>query len=122
MSTERARELRKNATDAEQRLWRRLRDRQLLGLKFRRQHRIGRFIADFYCDECRLVIELDGGQHADRITADERRTAYLEGRAIAVLRFWNNDVLTNTDGVLERIVEVATARRRNETPSPGRSR
>jgi adenine-specific DNA-methyltransferase len=111
MSTERARELRKNATDAEQRLWRRLRDRQLLGLKFRRQHRIGPYIADFYCDECRLVIELDGGQHADAVTYDTRRTRYLEGTGLVVARFWNNDVLGNTEGVLTRICEIASQRR-----------
>ena len=112
MSTTRARELRRNATDAESRLWFRLRDRQLFGLKFRRQHRIGPYIADFYCDECELVVELDGGQHADMAAADARRTAYLEGKGLQVLRFWNNDVLANTEGVLTRIVEVAMARRK----------
>jgi very-short-patch-repair endonuclease len=81
------------------------------GLKFRRQCPVGPFIADFYCDECRLVIELDGGQHTDQAAADQRRTSYFESRAIMVLRFWNNDVLTNTDGVLERVAEVAAGRR-----------
>jgi very-short-patch-repair endonuclease len=112
MSKDRARELRRNSTDAEARLWFRLRDRQLHGLKFRRQHRIGPFIADFYCDESRLVVELDGGQHFDAAQADARRTAYLESEGILVLRFWNNDVLSNTDGVLTRIGEVAMSRRK----------
>ena len=92
-----------------------------MGLKFRRQCPVGPFIADFYCDECRLVIELDGGQHTDQAAADQRRTRYLENRAIMVLRFWNNDALTNMDGVLERIAEVAAGRRRN-SPSPDRTR
>ena len=112
MSTDRARELRRNSTDAEARLWFRLRDRQLHGLKFRRQHRLGPYIADFYCDECELVVELDGGQHADAVAADAKRTAYIEGLGLTVLRFWNNDVLSNTDGVLTRIGEVAVQRRK----------
>ena len=112
MSTTRARELRKNSTDAEARLWFRLRDRQLLGLKFRRQHRIGPYFADFYCDEGRLVVEVDGGQHTDAAEADARRTAYLESEDLLVLRFWNNDVLGNTEGVLEKIAEVVMTRRK----------
>jgi len=80
----------------------------LRGFKFRRQHRLGPFVADFVCIEHRLVIEADGGQHADN-AADERRTAWLEARGWRVLRFWNNDILTNTEGVQESIVRALAA-------------
>jgi very-short-patch-repair endonuclease len=102
----RARKLRKNLTDVENKLWSRLRGRQLSGVKFRRQHPIGPFIVDFCCVERRLVVELDGGQHAERNTADERRTRLVERFGYRVLRFWDNEVLSNLDGVLERINEV----------------
>jgi len=101
-----ARSLRKRQTDAEQRLWTRLRDRRLLGFKFRRQHSIGRYIADFYCAEARFVIELDGGQHANDRVRDAERTAILEREGYRVLRFWDNDVFQNLEGVLQRIVEA----------------
>ena len=99
------RDLRQNATDAENLLWRLLRDRQLNGAKFRRQHPVGPFILDFYCDEFKLAIELDGGGHAEEKQKlyDEQRTMVLEGEGIRVLRFWNNDVLTKTEAVLEVI-------------------
>ena len=100
-------ELRANMTDAERRLWAALRGRRLRGFKFRRQHRLGPFIADFVCIEHRLVIEADGGQHADN-AADDRRTAWLQARGWRVLRFWNNDVLTNTEGVQESILQALT--------------
>jgi very-short-patch-repair endonuclease len=102
----RARKLRKNLTDVENKLWSRLRGRQLSGVKFRRQYPIGPFIVDFCCVERRLVVELDGGQHAERNTADERRTRLVERFGYRVLRFWDNEVLSNFDGVLERINEV----------------
>ncbi|WP_146910380.1 endonuclease domain-containing protein [Arenimonas daejeonensis] len=98
-----ARTLRNSSTDAERRLWRHLRNRQLLGLRFRRQHPIVGFIADFACVEARLVIELDGGQHADAREYDLRRTEILEGAGYRVLRFWNHDVLLKTDDVLAEI-------------------
>jgi very-short-patch-repair endonuclease len=101
--------LRQNATDAERRLWAVLRHRQLQGYKFRRQHAIGRFIADFACTKHRLVIEADGGQHNGSI-ADDRRTAWLEREGWRVLRFWNNDILSNTEGVLSAIVEALRER------------
>jgi very-short-patch-repair endonuclease len=101
-----ARSLRKRQTDAGQRLWTRLRDRQLLGFKFRRQHPIGRYIADFCCAEARFVIELDGGQHANDRVRDAERTAILEREGYRVLRFWDNDVFQNLEGVLQRIVEA----------------
>ena len=100
--TRMARRLRQNATDVERRLWYALRER-LIGWKFRRQHPIGGRIADFACPRAKLVIELDGSQHASRELADHRRTAELIRHGYRVLRFWNNDVLDNLDGVLEAI-------------------
>ena len=101
--TLRARELRRFATDAERVLWSRLRSRQLEGCKFRRQAPIGRFIADFACLERRLVIELDGGQHAEQVRYDDARTEVLEAAGWTVLRFWNHEVLQNTQGVVDDI-------------------
>ncbi|HXY99632.1 MAG TPA: endonuclease domain-containing protein [Stellaceae bacterium] len=97
-----ARRLRRDATDVEKMLWRALRERIPLW-KFRRRHPIGQRIADFACPACKLVIELDGGQHGERIEADDRRTAELARHGYRVIRFWNNDVLDNLDGVLEAI-------------------
>jgi very-short-patch-repair endonuclease len=102
----RARELRQTATDAETLMWKLLRNRQLGGAKFRRQHPIGPFILDFYCQQAKLAIELDGGGHTEPEQAryDAARSAALAGEGITVLRFWNNDVLKNTEGVLETIL------------------
>jgi Uncharacterized protein conserved in bacteria len=102
----RARKLRENQTYVEGKLWSQLRSRQLTGVKFRRQHPIGPFIVDFCCVERALIVELDGGQHAKRNAADERRTRFLERLGYRVLRFWDNDVLVNPVGVLERISEA----------------
>jgi very-short-patch-repair endonuclease len=99
----RARQLRTESTDAERRLWYHLRSRRLLGLKFRRQHPMGRYIADFVCLEKRLVVEIDGGQHADSKAYDRRRDAWLEGAGFRVLRFWNHEVMSQLPAVLERI-------------------
>ncbi len=98
-----ARELRKNATDAENLLWQLLRRNQLNGFGFRRQHPLGSYILDFYCHEVKLVIELDGGQHAEntQLRHDEKRSAWLKEQGITVLRFWNNEVLANTEGMLQ---------------------
>lgn len=90
-------------TDAERELWFHLRGRRLAGFKFRRQSVIGSHIVDFVCLEAKLVVEADGGQHADRREADEQRTAELEARGFRVIRFWNHEILTETDAVLERI-------------------
>jgi len=99
-----ARGLRRRETDAEKRLWSRIRDRKIDGWKFRRQVPHGPYVLDFFCFEASLVIEVDGGQHADgRAAHDRRRTAYLERGGLSVLRFWNGDVLNNMDGVLETI-------------------
>jgi very-short-patch-repair endonuclease len=98
--------LRRDATDAERKLWAQLRDRQLDGLKFKRQAPIGRFIADFACMEHHLIVEVDGGQHNFDANAkrDAERTAQLEAMGYVVLRFWNLDVLRNMDGVLTDIL------------------
>ncbi|MES2884800.1 MAG: type ISP restriction/modification enzyme [Pseudomonadota bacterium] len=103
----RARALRGNLTEAENKLWQVLRAAQL-GAKFRRQHPLKPFILDFYCLEHRLAIELDGGQHNDDAVAelDAARTAWLEAQGIRVLRFWNDEVLRNVEGVAQRVVEV----------------
>jgi very-short-patch-repair endonuclease len=101
----RATELRRNTTDAERRLWAALRDRRLAGYKFRRQHPIGRFIVDFACTKHGLIIEADGGQH-DESRSDADRTVWLKSEGWRVLRFWNNDILANTDGVVSTILEA----------------
>ncbi|MFA5968957.1 MAG: endonuclease domain-containing protein [Sphingomonas sp.] len=97
-----ARKLRRAMTDAEQKLWQHLRNRQVESAKFVRQFPIGPHIADFACREARLVVELDGGQHADSMT-DAARTTLIEAYGFTVIRFWNNDVLSNPEGVLEEI-------------------
>jgi very-short-patch-repair endonuclease len=109
MANERSRALRRNSTDAERRLWSALRDRRLQGYRFRRQYPIGAFIVDFACTLHRLVVEVDGGQHAQS-AADSRRTAWLAGEGWRVLRFWNNDVLANTEGVVQVILRELSAR------------
>jgi len=103
------RHLRKNATDAERRLWSILRSRRTSGLKFFRQYSVGPYILDFYCPERRLAIEVDGGQHADASGQqhDDHRDGYLRDSNIHVIRFWNNDVLQNIEGVGQRITEEA---------------
>jgi crossover junction endodeoxyribonuclease RuvC len=101
--TSRARALRQNGTEVERRVWQRLRAGQIDGLKFRRQEPILGFTVDFVCHERRLIVELDGGQHAAAGEADARRTRLLEQAGFRILRFWNNDVVENLDGVLEAI-------------------
>ena len=101
LMTQRARQLRKNMTDAERRLWYHLRARRFLGLKFRRQQPIGNYIVDFVCFEKKIIIEVDGGQHLEQqADYDAKRTSWLEGQGFRVFRFWNNDVLKDTDAVL----------------------
>jgi very-short-patch-repair endonuclease len=100
------RNLRKNSTDAEIRMWSLPRNRQLVGYKFRRQHPIKNFIVDFACPEKLLAIEVDGGQHAERKKEDDDRTQLLEAQGYRVLRFWNHQVLKETDAVLEVILKA----------------
>ena len=99
-----ARRLRQERTDAEQKLWSILRGRKLDGWKFRRQVPIDRYFADFVCMDARLVIELDGGQHSEQVEYDEARTKVLEACGYRVLRFWNSQVLTSSDGVVQTIL------------------
>ena len=104
----RARNLRKNQTNAESTLWAELRSRQLCGRRFKRQHPIGNYIVDFVCLESRLVVELDGGQHLASSEYDETRTSYLSSRGFSVLRFWNNQVFPEIEGVKEAILLALT--------------
>jgi very-short-patch-repair endonuclease len=106
MASRNARELRKASTDAERRLWSHLRRKQLAGFRFRRQQPIGAYIVDFFCPEASLVIEIDGGQHDVNQARDAVRTRWLEAQGYRVIRFWNNDVLANTEGVVVAIREV----------------
>ena len=101
-----ARSMRGEPTDAEAKLWRLLRRRQIGGFRFRRQHPIAGYIADFYCHEARLAIELDGGQHVSdpaQEAHDEKRDQTIADAGVRILRFWDTHVLTNTDGVLQEI-------------------
>ena len=101
--TKNARALRRELTDAERKLWYGLRDRRLDGRKFRRQYALGRYVVDFVCLEEMIIVEVDGSQHADTAAEDAVRSSWLEGQGFRVLRFWNNDVLKNIDGVLTQI-------------------
>lgn len=104
MNTAKAKELRRNSTDAERVLWRQLRAHRFAGYKFRRQQPIGRYIVDLVCFEKRLIIEVDGGQHAEQVAYDGERSAWLQSQGFRVLRFWNHEVLQNTEGVMEVIL------------------
>jgi len=126
---DRSRSLRLRQTDAEQKLWQRLRGRQINGAKFRRQYPIGPYFADFCCVEQQLIVELDGSQHAERGAADEKRTTFLAQEGYRVIRFWDNEVLTYMTSVLERIATAlkgphpdplpkVEGERRGSTPVP----
>ncbi len=115
MTTAAARRLRSNETGAEHKLWAQLRDRQLGGYKFRRQQSIGPYVVDFICFSRRLIVEIDGGQHAVDFERDEARTAWLEAQGFRVTRFWNNQVLDELEGVKGAIlIELELG----ATPSP----
>jgi len=103
MSIARAQQLRRNLTDAERRLWSKLRRRQVDGFYFRRQAPVGSYVVDFICLEQKLVVEIDSSQHASEQAADAKRTAWLMREGYRVLRFWNNEVLANSEAVIERI-------------------
>jgi very-short-patch-repair endonuclease len=104
MNSAKARQLRKNMTDAERTLWKHLRLRQFAGYKFRRQQPIGKYIVDFVCFERKLVIELDGSQHSEEVVYDLERSAWLQEQGFRILRFWHNQVFNETDGVKEAII------------------
>jgi very-short-patch-repair endonuclease len=109
----RARTLRRNMTEAERQIWQILRSEQMQGHKFRRQVPIGRYIADFVCHEARLVIEIDGGQHDPSSGREVERSAFLQDEGYCVLRFWNNEALSNIEGVYATIAAALC-----RTPSP----
>jgi very-short-patch-repair endonuclease len=122
MTLQRSRDLRRNATDVERRLWRHLRSRKLEAFKFRRQRPIGPYIVDFVCLERGLIVELDGGQHAEQTRSyDERRDAYLHRAGYRVLRIWNNEVIENIEGVLQAI-DIALRDDPHLPPSPASGR
>ena len=120
MLLDRARLLRTGQTDAEWRLWYHLRAHRFLGLKFRRQKPLGPYIVDFLCHEPALVIELDGGQHGEQAGYDQQRDAWLRAQGLAVLRFWNHEVLQDTPAVLERIRLEVQALSPHPSPAGGR--
>ena len=111
-------ELRNDPTDAERELWLHLRGRRIDGAKFRRQHPFGNYILDFACLERRIVVEVDGGQHAEAADYDARRTRSLEQAGFVVLRFWNNEVFKDIEGVVDMIWNTAAARRNPSPPKP----
>jgi very-short-patch-repair endonuclease len=108
-----ARRLRSVPTEAEKRLWAHLRSKQLSGFRFRRQQPIGDFVVDFFCPEARVIVEVDGGQHNDS-GSDERRDVWLGSQGYRVIRFWNNEVIANIEGVLETLLGALRA----QTPHP----
>ncbi|MDD5058138.1 MAG: endonuclease domain-containing protein [Sideroxydans sp.] len=113
-----ARSLRREMTDAEKLLWRNLRLKQFAGYKFRRQHPIGDYIVDFVCLEAKLILEADGGQHADHVESDAIRTHWLEAKGFRVMRFWNNEVLKNIEGVKFAIWNYLSGIQPPSQPSP----
>ena len=114
-----ARDLRSRMTDAEALLWMLLRNRRIAGAKFRRQHPAGRYILDFYCEEKKLGIELDGGQHGEAVKYDQQRDDWLHAQGIQVLRFWNNQMLAETEAVMEAIYLALNQKNSNQgTPLP----
>ncbi|SHF51639.1 Very-short-patch-repair endonuclease [Microbulbifer donghaiensis] len=116
----RARQLRSNSTEAEQRLWYFLRAHRFMGLKFKRQKPIGRYIVDFVCLQPKLIIELDGSQHATQENYDQQRDLWLQSRGFQILRFWNNQVLTEIQAVLDLIRHEVLALSPAPSPASGR--
>jgi very-short-patch-repair endonuclease len=117
-----AKTLRRNLTDAEQRLWYHLRAHRFMGRKFKRQKPIGHYVVDFVCLEEKLIIELDGGQHAENHEYDQERDSWLRSQGYTVLRFWNNELMNETESVMERIwLAFSNEVGSSETLSPGPS-
>jgi len=108
-----AKSMRRQPTNAEAIIWATLRGARMQGFKFKRQQPIGAYIVDFVCFECGLVVEIDGGQHADDVSADQYRTQWLQSQGFRILRFWNNEVIERRDDVLESIIRAL-----REYPSP----
>ncbi len=117
---ERAKSLRIHQTDAEQRLWYHLRAHRFMNLKFKRQKPVGHYIVDFICHQPMLIVEVDGGQHAESLAYDRQRDAYLKQEGFSVLRFWNHQVLSETDAVLEAIRQTVLALSPSPSPASGR--
>ena len=118
VGTHRARNLRQNSTDAEKTLWEKIRNRQISGVKFIRQHPIGKYIVDFVCLESRLVVEVDWGQHVEDSERDAQRTRELNEMGFIVVRYWNHEVLTNLNGVLEDLEMKLKKTSPSPQPSP----
>ncbi|MCH8152514.1 MAG: endonuclease domain-containing protein [Planctomycetes bacterium] len=120
--TQRSRSLRRRSTYPERVLWYLLRNKQIKGLRFRRQHAVGRYVVDFYCPAAKLVVEVDGESHAGRAEQDAKRSAYLEARGLKVLRVTNDDVMENLEAVGMAILDAAgvdaTAGKVRPSPSP----
>ena len=112
-----ARFLRRNQTDAEKILWQRLRNRGISGYKFRRQVPVGPYVADFLCNSAQLIVEVDGGQHAEHKEYVQYRDDFLRANGYDVIRFWNNEVMNNLDGVLETLTLTLSQRERELTNS-----
>jgi very-short-patch-repair endonuclease len=110
--------LHSHQTEVEKRLWYHLRAHRFMGLKFKRQKPMGRYIVDFVCVERRLIIELDGGQHAERMAYDQQRDTWLRNQGYRVLRFWNNEVMQQLEGVLETIRSAILQSALSPSPSP----
>lgn len=110
--------LRRNLTDVEQRLWYHLRAHRFMGRKFKRQKPIGHYVVDFVCLEKKLIIELDGGQHAENVEYDRERDSWLRNEGYTVLRFWNNELMNGMEGVLERIRLALIHETLSPSPSP----
>ena len=122
VAKQRSRQLRRSMTETERRLWQRLRGLQIGGYKFRRQHPLGRYVLDFVCLDAGLVIEVDGGQHADHSDRDAMRTRWLEQRGLRVLRFWNHEIWHNIEdvkGVIERALLPGTQPPSQPSPFQG---
>ncbi len=115
---ERGRELRQSVTESEKKLWGQLRSKQMYGFKFHRQQSVGAYIVDFVAHEAALIVELDGGQHAEQENYDTRRTRFLEQAGFRVLRFWNHEVMENLEGVLQIIGSAVQVERTPTLPSP----
>jgi very-short-patch-repair endonuclease len=116
----RSRQLRKNMTEAERKLWGRLRRRQLGGLRFRRQVPFDKYIADFVCFEPKIIIEVDGSQHLIQVAYDAERTKFLQLFGYKVLRFWNSEVLNDIESVLQTILDIPPSARWAPSPEEGR--